>query len=166
VKKTKLKILLPIVALCLGLAGSQAWAATSNKKMAARGQYLVRIAGCNDCHTDGYLLNEGKVPVSEWLKGSSFGWSGPWGTTYPPNLRLFVKDMTEAQWVKEAKSLKRRPPMPYFNLNAMTDGDLRAVYHFIKSLGDPGKQAPEFIPPGQEAPMPHATIPGPPPPAK
>jgi hypothetical protein len=35
--------------------------------------------------------------------------------------------------------------MPWFNLNKMHDNDLRAIYHFIKSLGDPGKQAPDFI---------------------
>ena len=124
-RKSQYKIFLPILALYLGLSATQAWAASADKKMIERGQYLVHIAGCNDCHTDGYLINDGKVPVSEWLKGSSFGWSGPWGTTYPRNLRLFVKDLSEAQWIKEAKSLKRRPPMPYFNLNAMKDDDLR-----------------------------------------
>ena len=56
--------------------------------------------------------------------------------------------------------------MPWFNVKQMHDDDLRAIYHFIKSLGDPGKQAPEFIPPGQEPHMPYVTIPGPPPPPK
>ncbi len=147
------------------LAMPSAWAAKSEKEMIARGEYVVRIAGCNDCHTDGYLLNDGKVPSSEWLKGSGFGWRGPWGTTYPPNLRLFMKDLTADQWVKEAKALKRRPPMPFFNLNAMHDEDLRAVYHFVKSLGEPGNQAPAYIPPDKEPPMPFASFP-PPPPAK
>jgi len=98
-------------------------------------------------------MNEGKVPESEWLKGSSFGWRGPWGTTYPPNLRLYVKDLTEAQWVEKAQTLKRRPPMPWFDLNIMTANDLRAIYRFIKSLGEPGIQAPAFIPPDKEPPM-------------
>jgi mono/diheme cytochrome c family protein len=160
---TKAKLLFSVVVLCVGLQGSQAWAAMSDQKLIERGKYLITIGSCNDCHTEGYLQNDGKVPVSEWLKGNTFGWRGPWGTTYPRNLRLFVKNLTEAQWVKKVKHLKRRPPMPWFNLKQMHEDDLRAIYHFIKSLGDPGKQAPEFIPPGQEAPMPYATIPGPPP---
>ena len=162
----RLRLLLPVLLLCLGGQGSPAWAATSEKQMIERGEYMVRIGGCNDCHTEGFLLSEGNVPKSGWLKGSTFGWRGPWGTTYPSNLRMFAKDLSEAQWVKEIKTLKRRPPMPWFNVNKMHDDDLRAVYHFIKSLGEPGKQAPEFIPPGQEPPMPYATIPGPQPPGK
>jgi len=47
------------------------------------GRYLVVISGCNDCHTDGYLMTEGKVPEENWLTGSPVGWHGPWGTTYP-----------------------------------------------------------------------------------
>jgi mono/diheme cytochrome c family protein len=154
------KLLFAVLAISLA---SQAWSASSDEKIIARGKYLVTIGGCNDCHTEGFLPKEGNVPVSEWLKGSTFGWSGPWGTTYPPNLRLFVKDLSADEWVTTAKTLKRRPPMPWFDLNAMKDDDLRAVYHFIKSLGDPGKQAPEFIPTGMEAPMPRAVFPGPPP---
>lgn len=157
------RTLLPIALAWIGLQCSLAQAAKPDEKMIERGKYVVTIGGCNDCHTDGYLLNDGKVPASEWLKGSGFGWHGPWGTTYPPNLRLFMKDMTEAQWIKEAKSLKRRPPMPWFNLNQMHDDDLRAIYHFVKSLGEPGKQAPAYIPPGKEAPMPYANFPSPPP---
>jgi len=59
------------------------------------GRYLVQLGGCNDCHTPGYLLSEGKVPEKDWLTGDSFGWSGPWGTTYAPNLRLLIADMSE-----------------------------------------------------------------------
>ena len=151
-----------VVVLCSCYIGG-AWADAANKKMIERGKYVVQTSGCNDCHTAGYLMNDGKVPASEWLRGDSFGWNGPWGTTYPPNLRLFVKDLTEAQWIKEAKTLKRRPPMPWFNLNIMKDDDLRAIYHFIKSLGEPGTQAPAYLAPGQEPPMPYALFPSPPP---
>jgi len=140
--------------------------AKPDKKMIERGEYLVRIGNCNDCHTNGYLLNDGNVPVSEWLKGSSLGWRGPWGTTYPRNLRLFVRGLSESQWVEAVKSLKRRPPMPWFNLNKMHDDDSRAVYRFIKSLGEPGEQAPAFVPPDQEPPMPYVTVPAPPAPGK
>lgn len=138
-----------------------AWAGDS--KQIEDGRYLVTIGGCNDCHTSGYLLSGGKVPESQWLTGDSFGWNGPWGTTYAPNLRLFISKLSEDQWVKEAKTLKRRPPMPWFNLNVMKEADLRAMYQFIKSLGAPGKQAPAYLPPDIVPPMPYAKFPSPPP---
>lgn len=142
------------------------FALADNSNQIKHGRYLVTIAGCNDCHTAGYLVTDGKVPEANWLTGDSFGWNGPWGTTYGPNLRLFVKDLSEDQWVKEAKNLKRRPPMPWFALNQMKEDDLRAIYQFIKSLGAPGSQAPAYLPPGKEPPMPYAKFPPPPPMAK
>ena len=35
-----------------------------------RGKYLVTIGGCNDCHTSGYMENNGKVNEENWLTGS------------------------------------------------------------------------------------------------
>lgn len=139
-----------------------AWA--GEKNLIEHGRYIVTISGCNDCHTAGYLPTEGKVPVSTWLTGDTFGWNGPWGTTYGPNLRLFIGKLSEDQWIKEAKTLKRRPPMPWFALNQMKEEDLRAIYHFVKSLGAAGKQAPAYLPPGKVPPMPYAKFPSPPPP--
>src|SRR5215467_10253278 len=67
-----------------------------------RGRYIVQIGGCNDCHTPDYAQTDGKVDEKLWLTGSALGWRGPWGTTYPPNLRLAVQKVTEAQWLKHA----------------------------------------------------------------
>jgi mono/diheme cytochrome c family protein len=128
-----------------------------------RGRYLVRVSGCNDCHTPGYIMNDGNVPEAQWLTGDNFGWRGPWGTTYGANLRLFVKDMPESQWIEVAKTLKRRPPMPWYNLNSMDESDLRAVYRFIRSLGEPGLPAHAWVPPDVEPDTPYATFPSPPP---
>lgn len=133
-----------------------------DRAMIERGRYIAQVGGCNDCHTSGYLMNNGEIPESEWLKGDSFGWRGPWGTTYPPNLRLFLKDMTEDQWVAVARTLKRRPPMPWYTVNRMHEEDLRALYRFILSLGDPGDSAPAYVPPDQEPTTPYALFPSPP----
>lgn len=123
----------------------------ANAKQLDRGRYIVRTSGCNDCHTAGYGPREGKVPESEWLMGSGpLGYRGPWGTTYAPNLRLTVDKLTEDHWVKFAKGLKTRPPMPWFNVNVMTEPDLRAMYRFIKSLGAAGAPGQAFLPPDQE----------------
>lgn len=113
-----------------------------------RGRYLVRIGGCNDCHTPGYPESGGQVPESDWLTGSQVAFQGPWGASYPSNLRLVVQSMSEAKWLAHART-KRLPPMPWFNLAAMSDKDLKAMYRFIHSLGAKGQPAPEAVPPGQ-----------------
>lgn len=147
-----------------GITASYSVASESAKEedIVQRGRYLAIVSGCNDCHTSGYLLSNGDVPVDQWLTGDSFGWRGPWGTTYPPNLRLFVSNMTENEWIETAKTLKRRPPMPWFNLNVMSEPDLRALYQFMRSLGEPGQPAPAYLPPGEEPETPYALFPSPP----
>jgi hypothetical protein len=68
--------------------------------------------------------------------------------------------MTEDEWVKYAKSLKTRPPMPWFNIQAMTEPDLRALYQYVKSLGPSGNQAPAFVPPDKQPKAPFVQWPG------
>lgn len=135
---------------------------TAEAKMLARGKYIARIAGCNDCHTPGYAASGGKVPEAQWLVGDQVGWRGPWGTTYPSNLRLYMQSVSESQWVKIAHSAQFRPPMPWFALRDMHTQDLRALYRFIKSLGPAGEAAPAFVPPGQEPKGPVIAFPAPP----
>ncbi len=120
-----------------------------NMAVVEKGYYLVEIASCNDCHTEGYAVSGGNIPVKQWLTGSSQGFSGPWGTTYGANLRLFVDNLTQEQWVEAAKNLKSRPPMPWLSLNAMTEEDLQALYQFISYLGPSGEPAPDYMPPEQ-----------------
>jgi hypothetical protein len=67
-----------------------------------RGRYLIKITGCNDCHTPGYAEAGGKIPEKDWLTGDSMGWRGPWGTTYASNLRQYMQLLSEDQWVKTA----------------------------------------------------------------
>jgi mono/diheme cytochrome c family protein len=115
-----------------------------------RGRYLVTIAGCNDCHTAGWMQSGGQVPEKDWLTGEGIGWRGAWGTTYAVNLRLYLNGLTEDQWVERARTVRTRPPMPWWALHAMTDSDLRAIYQYVKSLGPGGRAAPSYVPPGQE----------------
>lgn len=116
----------------------------------ADSRYLLLIAGCNDCHTRGFLLSGGKIAETEWLTGDITGWSGPWGTTYAPNLRLLFRNMTEDSWVRFAYNLTARPPMPWWTVRTMKDSDLRNLYGFIRSLGPKGMSAPAYLPPGQK----------------
>jgi mono/diheme cytochrome c family protein len=115
-----------------------------------RGRYIVRTAGCNDCHTPGYAASGGAVVESAWLTGDAIGWEGAWGTTYPINLRLFMQSVTAEQWLNLARQ-PSRPPMPWFALRDMTDADLLAIYQYVRSLGPAGEHAPSYVPPGQSA---------------
>jgi mono/diheme cytochrome c family protein len=129
-------------------------AARPNKVSAttlARGKYMVQTGHCNNCHTSGYTSKQGNVPEKDWLLGSTpLGYRGPWGTTYASNLRLTVPKFTQEQWVKYAKAVTLRPPMPYWALRDTTDADLGAMYQYIKHLGAAGEAAPDFVPSDKE----------------
>ena len=112
------------------------------------GRYLSIISGCNDCHTPGFAESGGNVPEKEWLTGVPVGYRGPWGTTYAINLRSIVPAMKEDEWLKFARSLRSRPPMPTYVFKTMNDDDLRGLYRFISSLGPTGSPMPQYVPPG------------------
>jgi mono/diheme cytochrome c family protein len=140
-------------------APAKSAAKAASSKQVERGRYLVMITGCNDCHTPNFMVNGGKTPENDRLIGGAMGWRGPWGTTYPTNLRLYFMNLTEDMWVQVAREIQRRPPMPYFSLNAMSETDVRAIYKYIRYLGPAGVPAPSFIPPGKEPPQPYVQFP-------
>lgn len=139
--------------LALGVLGlcsaMRAHADDRPRDAVALGRYLVQTTGCNDCHSPGYTQNAGKTAEATWLTGDSLGWQGPWGTTYASNLRLFFAGLTEKQWLAHARKMESRPPMPWFSLRAMTDGDLKAIYRYVNAAGPAGQPAPAYVPPGQ-----------------
>lgn len=120
----------------------------------ARGEYVLSTSGCNDCHSPNGFEKGPTVPKGDWLTGLPVGFQGPWGTTYPANLRLTVSGMSESQWLVFARQ-ERRPPMPWLGLKAMTDTDLKAIYAYIRSLGPAGKPAPAYVPPGGKVDTPY-----------
>ena len=143
-RKLALALLLPAA---LGSSAIFAAEPSQDKRTIERGRYLAIVGACNDCHTPNYPETAGKVPESQWLTGHGTGFQGPWGTTYPANLRLVTQAMTEEQWVARARA-PMRPPMPWFNLRDMNDADLRALYRYIRSLGPTGEAAPAYVQPG------------------
>ncbi|WP_405231693.1 c-type cytochrome [Lentisalinibacter salinarum] len=106
------------------------------------GRYLITVAGCNDCHTAGYSENGGQVAESDWLTGSPLGWRGPWGTTYASNLRLLAQSVDEDGWVAMLTHRKDRPPMPWMNVNRLSEQDMRAMYRYVRFLGARGEPTP------------------------
>ena len=139
-------------------------AAADDAALLARGEYITVTSGCNDCHSPGFAESGGQTPKAQWLVGTTVGWSGPWGTTYPANLRQKVQGMDEATWLDYTATLHTRPPMPDFAVRAMSPDDRRALFRFIRSLGAGGEPAPAYLPPGQEPPLPfvHWHLPTPP----
>ena len=121
----------------------------------AAGRYLIMASGCNDCHTPGYAPSGGKVPEAQWLMGNPVGFKGPWGVTYPHNLRITVANMPEDAWVEMLNSREGAPPMPWPSVRNMSDADKRAVYRYIRSLGPGGQPAPTAVPPGGTPTMPY-----------
>ena len=127
---------------------------TPDARQIERGRYLVGVGACNDCHTPGFNEAAGRIAQSRWLTGSNVGFQGPWGTSYPVNLRLYVQNLSEAQWLARVRQ-PMRPPMPWFNLRDMKDDDLVAMYRFMRSLGPMGEPAPVAAAPGQRVTTPY-----------
>ena len=93
------------------------------------------------------------------------GWPAPcWvgvvrgGRPIPSNLRLRVQEWTEDAFVQTLHERKALPPMPWMNVNQMSEQDARAVYRYIRSLGATGQHVPAAVPPDQEPTTPYLSL--------
>jgi mono/diheme cytochrome c family protein len=145
--------------LLLSLAASASGQASGDIE---RGRYLVVIGHCNNCHTANYTERQGDVPETEWLMGNRVGWRSAAGTTYPTNLRIYFANVTEEAWLQVARSMRSRPPMPWWSVRDTSDQDLRAIHRYIRSLSPLGQPAPAFLPPERMPPPPYVQLPMPP----
>ena len=116
----------------------------------AAGRYLVNYGGCNECHTPGFTQAKGQIPEAQRLAGNPVGFQGPWGTSYAINLRLFFTRFPEERWIAAVRKppFTVHPPMPWSNLQALSDADLHAIYAYVNSLGTVGGPTHDCIPPG------------------
>ena len=101
-----------------------------------RGEYLVRIAGCADCHTPEKGMPPHPVPDLAFGGGSGFGevasaniTPDPSGISYYDEA-LFIEAMRTGR--VKARSLKL--PMPWPIYKNMTDDDLKAVFAYLRTL--------------------------------
>lgn len=124
--------------------------AASVDPLVERGKYLVAFGSCNDCHTPGWRESDGGVPVSGWMTGSRLGYRGPWGTSYPANVRLEFAHISENDWLFMVRTRGGHWPMVWHDLRYLKIGDQRAIYRFIHSLGPRGAVAPANLPPSRE----------------
>jgi mono/diheme cytochrome c family protein len=150
------------LALLLVPVAGHAGNSSTERALVERGRYVVQIGGCNDCHTPGYGMADGNVPEKEWLIGDQLGFRGPWGATYASNLRSVLARMSEAEWLAVGHNARFRPPMPSVSLRLMSKRDLRAVYHYVRSLGPSSNEVPAYVPPDRAPVGPVVLFPAPP----
>jgi mono/diheme cytochrome c family protein len=153
---------LALICLILLLAGSCLSACApplTEEELVDRGRYLIKISGCNDCHTEDFMLRGGQIPEQEWLMGSRLGWHNEEGTTYATNLRLLLNELSEREWVKKARTMRTKSPMAWYRIVEINDDDLRAIYRYIRALGPAGEPAPKSLPAGVTPPDPYLFFP-------
>ena len=122
-----------------------------------RGQYLVTIMGCTDCHTPGHFL--GQPDLSRFLGGSDVGFEIPGlGTFHGPNL---TPDPTGlGSWSDEdivtairtgvrPDGSQLAPAMPWMGYAALTDADAQAIAAYLKSLPPVANEVPGPFGPGE-----------------
>lgn len=106
-----------------------------------------------------------KLPPPELKPGPWFAatagmtaWAGPWGVSYASNLtpdsNTGLGIWTEAMFIGAMRTGKHMsagrdilPPMPWRNLAALTDEDLRAIYAYLRSIPPLQNRVPEPVPP-------------------
>ena len=104
-----------------------------------------------------------QLPPGPWIAavaGTFTAWSGPWGTSFPANLTPdpetglgkwtyddFANTMRTGRHHGRGRPLL--PPMPYFNLAALTETDLQAVFAYLRSLPAIQNRVPEPLPPAR-----------------
>jgi mono/diheme cytochrome c family protein len=118
-------------------------ASLADDSQVARGEYLVRFGGCNDCHTPGYFL--GKPDTSRFLAGSDVGFDLPgMGTFVGPNLTP-DKETGLGNWSRNqiitALQTGGRPDgrilapiMPWRAFAGLTRTDAGAIADYLKTL--------------------------------
>jgi mono/diheme cytochrome c family protein len=103
-----------------------------------RGEYLVTIGGCRDCHTP---QTNGQRMMALDLSGGFF-LRGAWGEVASANITpapsgipyydegLF-REVMRTGWVK-ARMLA--PIMPWWNLRGLTDDDLNSMFAYLRTV--------------------------------
>lgn len=105
------------------------------------GWYLVRIAGCEDCHT-AVMPNGQRNPAMMFAGGMRF--SGPFGVAVSLNITPSpegIGSMTEAQFARTLRTgrvdgtgRKLSPIMPFDNFKNLKASDIRAIYAYLRTV--------------------------------
>jgi mono/diheme cytochrome c family protein len=132
------------VAMSMFAYGSQTLpAAAQDHAQVLRGEYLVKVGGCSDCHTPGHFL--GKPDMARFLGGSDVGFSLPGagvfvGANLTPDEETGLGSWTSAQIVTAIQTGVRPdgrilvPIMPWRDFANLTKTDALAIAAYLKSL--------------------------------
>jgi hypothetical protein len=163
------RLFIPAITVLVAACGS-APRTLSKEERVKRGEYLVTLGGCNDCHTPLRFDPQLGAPVPDVarrLSGHAVGapepegtlaghdmavmnatmtaFKLPFGTVYARNLTP-DKDTGLGRWTAEQFIQTFRtgrsmgagrpllPPMPWQNMLAVTDDDLRSMFAYLQSL--------------------------------
>ncbi|HET8923470.1 MAG TPA: hypothetical protein VFN26_10800 [Candidatus Acidoferrum sp.] len=103
-----------------------------------RGAYLVRLAGCTDCHTP---QNRGQpLPGMDFAGGFIF--DGPWGRVASANITPDASGIsyydtalfTQAMRTGFVNARRLSQVMPWHTYRGMTDEDLSAMFVYLQTL--------------------------------
>ena len=104
------------------------------------------------------------LPAGPWAmnaSGTMTAWSGPWGVSFTANLtpdkETGLGDWTEEMFIATMKTGRHQgkgrpllPPMPYFNLQKLTDEDIKSVFAYLQSLPAISNRVPAPIDPEEQ----------------
>jgi mono/diheme cytochrome c family protein len=147
-RSTSLVAIVAGAAVLLAACGQSAPTAADQIK---RGEYLVAVGACGDCHTPGAML--GQIEMDKKFAGGSVGFQMPDGTFFPPNLTPDDKTGL-GKWSEEqiatAVRTGARPDgrilsevMPYKHwYSQLTEDDALAVAKYLKSLSPVSNKVP------------------------
>ena len=104
-----------------------------------RGEFLVGMAGCGDCHTPGDSRNQ---PLAGMRLGGGAIFEGPWGKVSSANLTGDASGIPyydEALFLQTIRTgvVRARPLsqiMPWFVYRNMTDEDLKSIFAYLKTV--------------------------------
>ena len=130
------------------------YAAMADDAQIARGEYLVTIGGCNDCHTPGYFF--GKPDMSRFLGGSDVGFEIPGlgvfvGPNITPDKETGIGSWTPEQIVTAIQTGQRpdgrtlAPIMPWHAFAHLTEDDAMAIAAFLQSCEAGQQQGPRPV---------------------
>jgi mono/diheme cytochrome c family protein len=143
--------------LTASVAALPLYTAMADDAQVARGEYLVAISGCNDCHTPGYFF--GKPDMSRFLGGSDVGFEIPGIGVFPgpnitPDKETGIGSWTLEQIVAAIQTGRRpdgrtlAPIMPWPAFASLTEDDATAIAEFLQSVKPVSNQVPEPSKPG------------------
>ena len=111
-------------------------------------------------HPEGLVLPPPEKPSGPWGAATAgmTAWTGPWGVSYASNLtpdeETGLGRWTEAMFIQAMRTGRHEgagrpilPPMPWQPLSKAEEGDLKAIFAYLKSLPAIKNRVPDPQPP-------------------